>query len=134
MDKEKSNSLGEKFNTWTVLIKNIKFIALTIVSLVFFGAIIISGDMNKIFLGLYEDVTGQKPQTYSPIQDYSSATYIILKDKLSREFNHKANNAEISIFEVSKDWHKFRVEINNEVYVYDVNKNQNNIWQIKKVK
>ena len=132
MEKEKNKSIVEKIGVLTGLLKNVKFLVLTIIALAILGGAILSGDGKDIVLGLYKNVTGEKYQTFSPVKDYSNATYIILKDKLSRDNNIGLENADITTFKDSDSLHKYRVELENEVYFYSVKKKQNGTWQIYK--
>ncbi len=132
MEKENNKSIVEKINNLTGFLKNIKFLILTIIALVILGGAIFSGTGKDIFLSLYKNVTGQSYQTFSPVKDYSNATYIILKDKLSRDKNIDLKNADITVFQESDTLHKYRVEIKEEVSFYIVKKKQNGVWQIYK--
>ena len=130
MEKENNKSIVKKINVLTSVIKNIKFLVLTIITLVILGGAIFSGAGKDIALSLYKNVTGQKYQTFSPVKDYSIATYIVLKDTLSRDKNIELKNADITIFQESDTLHKYRVEIKDEVYFYIVKKKQNGVWLI----
>lgn len=130
MKKESNKSIGEKLGIFTDFIKNSKFLVLTTIALVVLGVAILSGDGKSIVQNLYETITGKKYQTFSPVHDYSKASYIILKDKLSRDPNIEIENAQITIFEESDTSHKYRVEYKDKIYFYNV-KNQKGIWQIK---
>ena len=132
MEKENKKSIGEKLGIFTGFIKNAKFLVLTTMTLVAFGAAIISGDGKYIVLSFYENITGQKYQNFSPVQDFSNATYQILKDKVSRDINIKLESADITIFEESDTSHRYRVESEDEVYFYSVNKRQDGTWRINK--
>ena len=132
MEKESNKSIGEKLGTLTSFIKNAKFLVLTSVALLVFGAAIISGDGKYIVLNLYENVTGQKYQNFSPVQNFSNASYIILKDTLSRDTNIRVESADITIFEESDTSHRYRVELKDEIYFYSVKKKQDGTWQINK--
>ena len=132
MENEKNKSIVEKIGVLTGFLKNVKFLVLTLIALLILGGAIISGDGKDIVLSLYKNVTGEKYQTFSPIKDYSNATYIILKDKLSRDKNIGLENADITIFKESDSLHKYRVELKDEVYFYSVKKKQNGTWQIYK--
>jgi hypothetical protein len=132
MEKENNKSIVEKLGVLTGFIKNVKFLVLTIIALVILGGAILSGAGKDIALGLYKNVTGQKYKTFSPVKDYSNATYIILKDKLSRDKNIGLKNADITIFQESDTLHRYRVELKDDVYFYSVKKKQNGIWQIYK--
>jgi len=131
MKKENKKTFSEKLSWFSDLVKNTKFLLLTTLALVIIGVALISGDGKSIIQNLYENITGKKHQTYTPVQDYSSETYIILKDKLSREPNIELEKAEITIFEESNTLHKYRVEYKDEIYFYHVTKTQNGTWQIK---
>ena len=132
MEKESNKSIGEKLSIFTGFIKNAKFLVLTTMALVVFGAAIISGDGKSIVLNLYEGVTEQKYQNFSPVQDFSNSTYIILKDKLSRDTNIRLESADITIFEESDTSHRYRVELKDDVYFYRVKKKQDGTWKINK--
>lgn len=132
MEKENNKSISEKIGVLTGLLKNVKFLVLSIIALAIFGGVILSGGGKDIALSLYENVTGKKYQTFSPVRDYSNATYIVLKDKLSRDNNIGLENADITIFKDSDSLHKYRVELENEVYLYSVKKKQNGTWHIYK--
>jgi hypothetical protein len=132
MEKENNKSIVEKVSVLTGFIKNVKYLVLTIIALVMLGGAIFSGAGKDMVLSVYENITGQKYQDFSPVKDYSNATYIILKDKLSRDKNIELKNADITIFQVSDTLHRYRVELKNEVYFYSVKKQQNGIWQIYK--
>lgn len=132
MAKENNKSIAEKLGVLTGFIKNVKFLVLTIIALVILGGAILSGTGKDIALGLYKKVTGQTYKTFSPVKDYSNATYIILKDTLSRDKNIGLKNADITIFRESDTLHRYRVELKNDVFFYSVKKKQNGIWQIYK--
>jgi hypothetical protein len=132
MEKENNKSIVEKLGILTGFIKNVKFLLLTIIALVALGGAIFSGAGKDIALSLYKNVTGQKYRTFSPIKDYSNATYIILKDKLSRDKNIGLENTDITIFQESETLHRYRVKLKDEVYFYSVKKKQNETWQIYK--
>ena len=130
MQKESNKSIGKKLGDFTNFVKNTKFLILTAIALVILGVALISGDGKNMVQSLYEDITGKKYQTFSPIQDYSTASYIILKDKLSRDPIIEIENAHITIFEESNTSHKYRVEFKDQVYFYHVKKQQIGTWQI----
>ncbi len=132
MKKENNKSIAEKLGILTGFIKNVKFLLLTIIALVAIGGALFSGSGKDIVLSLYKNVTGQKYQAFSPIKDYSNATYIILKSKLSQEKNIGLENTDITIFQVSDTLHRYRVELKDEVHFYSVKKKQNGTWQIYK--
>ena len=132
MEKDSNKSIGEKLVFLTGFIKNAKFLILTIIVLVVIGLAVISGDGKNIVLDFYENITGQKFQTFSPIQDYSNETYLILKAKLSQDSGISLDNMDITIFEESNALHKYRVEFKGDVSFYKVEIKQNGIWQINK--
>ena len=84
------------------------------------GLAIISGDGINIILNSYENLTGQKFQTFSPIQDYSNETYLVLKDKLSGDTSFRFEDADITVFKESDTLHKYRVALKDEVYFYNI--------------
>ncbi len=131
MQKESNKSIGEKLGDFTNFVKNTKFLILTAIVLMILGVALISGDGKNIVQSLYENITGRKYQTFSPIQDYSTASYIILKDKLSRDTIIEIENAQITIFEESNTSHKYRVEYKNKTFSYHIKKKDNGTWQIK---
>lgn len=101
MKKAGQKSMSEKLSDFTDFIKNTKFLVVTAVILVVLGVALISGDGKIVLQSLYENVTGKKYETFSPVQDNSNETYIILKDKLSLDTTILIENAQITIFEES---------------------------------
>ncbi len=75
MEKESQKSLNRKTASLLDLFKNTKFIILNIITLVIIVFALISGDGKKIALNLYENITGQKYETFSSIEDFSNETY-----------------------------------------------------------
>ena len=73
----------------------------------------------------------QKFQTFSPIQDYSNETYLVLEAKLSRDAKFKLEDAEITIFEESDTLHKYRVALKDEIYFYKVERKKDGTWLLK---
>ena len=132
MEKENNKSIGEKLDSLTNFIKNAKFLLLTAMTLLILGVAIISGDGKNIALSFYESVTGQKFQSFSPVQDHSNEMYLILKGTLSRDTNIRLKDVDITVFEESDTSHKYRVGFNEEVYFYIVKKKPNGTWQIIK--
>ena len=114
------------------LIKNIKFLLLTAISLVILGLAIISGDGKNIILHSYENLTGQKFQNFSPIQDYSNETYLVLKAKLSRDTNFELEDADITIFKESDTLHKYRVALKDQIYFFKIERKKDGTWLINK--
>lgn len=130
MEKDSKKSFSEKLGSLTSIMKNLKFLVLTAITLVVLGFAITSGDGRNIALGFYENVTGKKYEDFSPVQDQSNETYLILKGKLSRDTNINVENAVIFIFKESDTLHRYRVEVMDEIYFYNVEKKQNGIWRI----
>lgn len=130
MKKTGNMSMGEKLAAITDFLKNAKFLVLTAIVIMVLGVALLSGDGKNIVQNLYENITGKKHETYSPIQNYSNETYIILKDKLSRDATIDIENAQITIFEESDISHKYRVEFKDKTYFYRVKKLKDT-WQIK---
>ena len=130
VDEERNKSTGDTLNSLLGLIKNVKFLVLSAISLVILGLAIISGDGKNIILNSYENLTGQKFQTFSPIRDYSNETYLVLTAKLSREANFKLEDAEITIFKESDTLHKYRVALKDEVYFYKVERKKDGTWRV----
>lgn len=116
----------------TGFISNVKFLLITIITVVILGGAILSGAGKDIALRLYENVTGKKYKVFSPVQDYSNVTYTILKDTLSRDKSIGIQNTDITLFQESDTLHRYRVELEDDVYFYSVKKKQNRIWQIYK--
>lgn len=124
----------KQFGHFIELFKNAKFIIFNIVIFVILGFAVISGDGKKIVLNLYEDLTGHKYETYSPVEDYSHGSYIILKDKFFRERNSRINNVDVGIIKKSDMFYKYRVALNGEYIFYKVTKKSNGIWHIMEEK
>lgn len=131
MKKAGNKSIGENLGTFTDFVKNTKFLVVTLIILVVLGVALLSGDGRNIIESLYENITGKKYETFTPVEDFSSETYIILKDKLSRDTTIKIENTQITVFEESEISHKYKVEFKDKVYFYHVKK-QNGTWQINK--
>ena len=132
MEEEENNSTGDKLSSLLGLIKNIKFLVLSAISLVILGLAMISGDGKNILLNSYENLTGQKFQNFSPIQDYSNETYLVLKAKLSRDTNFEIEDADITIFKESDTLHKYRVALKDEIYFYKIERKKDGPWLINK--
>ena len=128
VDEERNKSTGDKLSSLLGLIKNVKFLVLSAISLVILGLAIITGDGKNIVLNSYEHLTGQKFQTFSPIQDYSNETYLVLTAKLSRDANFKLEDTEITIFKESDTLHKYRVASKDEVFFYKVERKKDGTW------
>ena len=132
MQEESKKSASEKLSSFLVVLKDIKFLALAAISLAILGFAILSGDGKKIILNSYENLTGHKFESFSSIQDYSSETYIILKDRLSRDTGFKVEDADITVFKESDTLHKYRVALNDEIYFYKVERRTDGTWLISK--
>jgi len=132
MEEERHKSTGDKLSSLLGLIRNTKFLVLSAISLVILGLAIISGDGKNIVLNSYENLTGQKFETFSPIQDHLNETYLVLQAKLSRDSNFKLEDAEITIFKESDTLHKYRVALKDEVFFYKVERKKDGPWLINK--
>ena len=132
MEKESNKSAGERLGALAGVIRNAKFLLLSIMALVVVGLAIVSGDGKDIVLDFYARVTGKKFQTFSPIDDHSRETYLVLQDKLSRDTNIRLQDADVSIFEESGTSHKYRIEVQSSVYFYRVERQPNGSWKISK--
>jgi len=132
MEEERKKSTAVKPGSLLGLIKNIKFLLLTAISLVILGLAIISGDGKNIILHSYENLTGQKFQNFSPIQDYSNETYLVLKAKLSRDTNFELEDADITIFKESDILHKYRVALKDQIYFYKIERKKDGTWLVNK--
>jgi len=131
MEKESHTSLNRKKASLLDLFKNTKFIILNITTLVIIVFALISGDGKKIALNLYENITGQKYETFSSIEDFSNETYLILKDKLLRDKSIRIEDAEVAVFNKSDTFYKYRVEVNEKVLFYKAEKKSNGLWHIR---
>ena len=132
MEEENKKSTDVKPGSLLGLIKKIKFLLLTAISLVILGLAIISGDGKNIILHSYENLTGQKFQNFSPIQDYSNETYLVLKAKLSRDTNFELEDADITIFKESDILHKYRVALKDQIYFYKIERKKDGTWLVNK--
>jgi hypothetical protein len=134
MEKESHKSLNRKTASLLDLFKNTKFIILNIITLVIIVFALISGDGKKIALNLYENITGQKYEAFSLIEDFSNETYLILKDKLLRDKSIRIEDAEVAVFNKSDAFYKYRVEVNEKVFFYKAEKKSNGLWHIRQEK
>ena len=132
MEEENKKSTDVKPGSLLGLIKKIKFLLLTAISLVILGLAIISGDGKNIILHSYENLTGQKFQNFSPIQDYSNETYLVLKAKLSRDTNFELEDADITIFKESDTLHKYRVALKDQIRFYKIERKKDGTWLVNK--
>ena len=134
MKKESHTSSNRKTASLLDLFKNTKFIILNIITLVIIVFALISGDGKKIALNLYENITGQKYEIFTSIEDFSNETYLILKDKLLRDKNIRIEDAEVTVFNKSDAFYKYRVVLNKKVFFYKAEKKSNGLWHIKQEK
>ncbi len=132
MNKENDKGISSKIDSLIELFKKIKFVVLALITLVVLGVALMSGDRVKIFSTFYEKTTGLKHEIFSPIEDFSNESYLILKDKLSRNQNIQFENAVITTYKESETIQKYRVVIGEEVSIYKVTKDANGAWKIKK--
>jgi len=132
MNKENDNDRSTKIDSLIELFKKIKILVLVVLSLMVFAVAIFSGDGTKLFSTFYEKTTGLKHETFSPIEDFSSESYLILKDNLSRNQNIKFEDAFITVYIESENLQKYRVEIDDEISIYSISKEANGVWKIKK--
>jgi len=132
MEEERNKSTAVKPGSLLGLIKNIKFLVLTAISLVILGLAIISGDGKNIILNSYENLTGQKYQNFSPVQDHSNETYLVLKAKLSRDTNFELKDADITVFKESDTVHKYRVALKDQIYFYKIERKIDGTWLVNK--
>ena len=121
----------EKLNRLIAMLKNAKFIAVNIIVAVVFALALASGDGQKIVSEFYEGLTGQKYEIFSPIEDYSHPTYIILKDKLLRDKMMQIGDADVTIFQGSELWCRYRVVFENKAFFYRVDKRSTGVWSIR---
>lgn len=134
MKKESHTSSNRKTASLLDLFKNTKFIILNIITLVIIVFALISGDGKKIALNLYENITGQKYEIFTSIEDFSNETYLILKDKLLRDKNIRIEDVEVTVFNKSDAFYKYRVVFNENVFFYKAEKKSNGLWHIKQEK
>ena len=134
MEKESHKLLNRKTASLLDLFKNAKFIILNLITLVIIVFALVSGDGKKIVLNLYENITGQKYETFTSIEDFSNETYLILKDKLLRDENIRIEDAEVAVFNESDAFYKYRVVVNEKVLFYKAEKKSGGFWHIKQEK
>ena len=132
MNRESGKGNNSKLGSSIELFKKIKFIVLAVISVVVLCVALLSGDGGKIFSTFYEKVTGVKREVFSPIEDFSTESYLVLKGNLSRDQNFRFENAAITIYKESEALQKYRVEINKEISIYRVAKGTDGIWKIVK--
>jgi len=132
MNNAKVKGTRSKLESLIDLFKKIKFVVLALLTLVVLGVALISGDGVKMFSNFYEKTTGLKHETFSPIENYSSETYLILKDKLSRDQNIPFENATVTAYIESETVHKYRVVIGEDISIYRVARGSKGVWIIRK--
>ncbi len=116
------------------LFKNVKFIVINVLVLAVLALALLSGDGKKIAIRFYENITGQRYETFSPVDDRSTATYLILKDKFHRDLNLEIEDAEVTIFKKSPTFHTYRVAANGAVFFYSVEQRADGVWHINQLK
>ena len=130
MNKGNDKRISSKLDSWIESFKKLKFVVLALISLLILGVALMSGDGGKIFSSFYEKTTGLKHERFSPIEDFSSETYIILKDKLSRNKSIQLEDAIITTYKESESLTKYRVAVGEEVTLYKVTRDTNGVWII----
>ncbi len=118
--------------SWMEGFKKSKFIFLNALILITLSIAVLSGDTKNIFLNFYEKTTGQQYESFSRLKDLSSETYIILKDKVSRDHHVQLKAENVKIYKKSDTSHKYKITVNDKTFFYKVEKNSNNIWIITK--
>lgn len=121
-----------KMKSFIELFKNVKFLILNVIVLVVLGIAFLSGDGEKIALNTYENITGNKFEKFSPVDNISHPSYIALKDKVFRDLSVKIDNVSVSVFKVSDTSHKYRVEFKDTVYYYKIEKSADGIFIINR--
>ena len=125
---------NKKLKSFIELFKNAKFLLLNIVALVALGVALLSGDGKKVALNIYENITGNKYETFTPVDNIAHPTYIALKDKVFRDLNVKIDNVNVSVYKVSDKSHKYRVVFNDDVYFYKIEKSADGVYVINRQK
>ncbi|MFV9615355.1 MAG: hypothetical protein ACNYZG_05320 [Gammaproteobacteria bacterium] len=134
MEKNNHKSLNRKTTSLLDLFKNAKFIFVNLLVLLIIFFALISGDGKKIILNLYQNITGQKYETFTPVDDFSNEAYVILKDKLLRDKDISIEHADVSVFSETDTFYRYRLVLNETVFIYTVEKKQNGLWHIKQEK
>jgi uncharacterized membrane protein len=129
MENKKPEKINKELTPIIDLFKNVKFIVINAIVLVILAFAVFSGKGEKLILNMYESITGEKYETFSPIENSSDETYVILKYKLEDQ-NVDIQNAEIKVFKESDKLIKYKVIVNNNVSVYKIEKGSNGIWKI----
>ncbi len=132
MKHEDEMEIRKKKISWVEEFKKSKFIFLNVIVLITLSIAVLSGDSRNIFLNFYEKITGQKYESFSRIKDLSNETYIILKDKVSRDHHIQLKAENVKIYKESNILHKYKITVNDNTFFYKVEKNSNNIWIITK--
>jgi len=131
MKKETGLIKPKNMGSFIELFKNVKFIVVNVLILTALVLALISGEGRNIAVKFYEKTTGQRYESFSPVEDRSMTTYLILKDKLRRDLDLDIEDVEVALFKVSADHHKYRVAVNSVVSFYDVEKGEGGIWHIR---
>lgn len=134
MEKDRDKSLDRKAGSLLNLFKNVKFIVLNIIALVVLAFALISGDGKNIALNLYENITGQEYEVFAAVEDLSNENYVILKDKLLRDKSINIEDVDVSVFNNSATFYRYRVVLDDNVLFYTVEKKSNGLWHIKQEK
>ena len=131
MDDITSKKNKSKIASTLEILKNVKFIVINVAVLIILGIAFISGDGTKILSEFYVKLTGQQYETFSTIDenDFSTDTYLIVKDKLLREYNISIENADITLFKESEVSHKYRIVLNEDKIYYLIRKKSDGIWR-----
>jgi len=131
MEKEKPEEINKKLSPLINLFKNVKFIIINVIILIILAFAIFSGNGKKLILNIYENVTGQKYETFLPVETPFDETYTLLKYKLQDQ-NIDIKNAKIKVFKESDKLIKYKLIIDKKVYIYKIEKSLNGIWKITK--
>jgi len=130
MKHESETKPRKKKLSWIEGFKTSKFIILNAIILITLSIAVLSGDTKNIFLNVYEKTTGRKYESFSRIKDLSCETYIILKDKVSRDHHVQLMAKNVKIYKESGILHKYKITVNDNTFFYKVEKSSNNIWII----
>ncbi len=129
MEKEKPEEINKKLSPLINLFKNVKFIIINVIVLIILTFVIFSGNGKKLILNMYENITGQKYEIFSPLDNSSDETYTLLKYKLQDQ-NVEIKNAEIRVFKESDKLIKYKVITDKNISLYKLEKSSNGIWKI----
>lgn len=133
MEKEKPEEINKKLSPLINLFKNVKFIIINVIILIILAFAIFSGNGKKLMLNMYENITGQKYEIFSPLDNSSDETYNILKYKLQDQ-NVDIKNVEIRVFKESDKLIKYKVITDENISLYKLEKSSNGIWKITQEK